>query len=68
MASTARAVSRSARALPAVEPASSRPGDAGAARPRLDVIDHRRAAARSVHRQANMLRGLGVMFVVGAWP
>jgi|GEM_PF-655818 cell division protein FtsL len=66
MASTARAVATAARALPAREPASSRPADAGAARPRLDVVDRRRAAARSDHRRANMLRGLGVMFVVGA--
>jgi cell division protein FtsL len=64
MATAARAVSTAARALPAREPArepaSSRP------RPRLDVVDRRRAGSRSSHRKANTLRGLGVMFVVGA--
>jgi cell division protein FtsL len=64
MATAARAVSTAARALPAREPArepaSARP------RPRLDVVDRRRAGSRSSHRKANTLRGLGVMFVVGA--
>jgi cell division protein FtsL len=30
------------------------------------VVERRRAAARSVRRRVNLLRGLGVMFVVGA--
>ncbi len=66
MASTARAISAAARGLTKREPASSRPADAGEARPSLDVVDRRRAASRSNRRRAGMLRGLGVMFVVGA--
>ena len=60
MATPARAVSTGARAAPAREPAAPRP------RPELDVVDRRRAAARSSRRKASTLRGLGVMFVVGA--
>ncbi len=66
MASTARAVSAAARGLPRSEPASSRPAGADEARPSLDVVDPRRTASRSNRRRAGMLRGLGVMFVVGA--
>ncbi|MGO9962316.1 MAG: hypothetical protein ACLPUG_02670 [Acidimicrobiales bacterium] len=66
MASTARSVSTAARALPAHEPGTSRPSETGPARPRLDVVQRRRAAARSVRRRVNLLHGLGVMFVVGA--
>ncbi|MGD0983529.1 MAG: hypothetical protein ABSA65_06895 [Acidimicrobiales bacterium] len=66
MASAARSVSNAARALPALEPGTSRPAEAGSSRPRLDVVERRRAAARSVRRRVNLLRGLGVMFVVGA--
>lgn len=66
MASTARAISAAARGLTKREPASSRPADAGETRPSLDVVDRRRAASRSNRRRAGMLRGLGVMFVVGA--
>ena len=65
MASAARAVSTAARGLPAREPAS-RPDHPGAARPRLDVVDRRLAASRSSRRRANLLRGLGVLLVVGA--
>ena len=35
-------------------------------RPRLDVVDRSRRATRTLHRQAKVLRTLGVMFVVGA--
>jgi len=35
-------------------------------RPRLDVVDRSRRATRTLHRQARVLRTLGVMFVVGA--
>jgi len=66
MASTARSVSTAARAMPAHEPGTSRPSETGPARPRLDVVERRRAAERSVRRRVNMLRGLGVLFVVGA--
>ena len=66
MASAARSVSNAAQALPALEPGTSRPAEAGSSRPRLDVVERRRAAARSVRRRVNLLRGLGVMFVVGA--
>jgi cell division protein FtsL len=61
MASTARAAANSAR-----EPAQSRPGHSGAARPRLDIVERSRVASRSNRRQANLLRSLGVAFVVGA--
>ncbi|MFZ2058107.1 MAG: hypothetical protein WAV54_11940 [Acidimicrobiales bacterium] len=66
MAGAARAVSTAARGLPAREPASSRPDHPGAARPRLDVVDPRRVASRSNRRRAKVLRGLGVLLVVGA--
>ena len=66
MASTAREVSAAAPGLSTREPASSRPAGAGEDRPSLDVVDRRRAASRSNRRRADMLRGLGVMFVVGA--
>ncbi|MGO9334670.1 MAG: hypothetical protein ACLQCU_11605 [Acidimicrobiales bacterium] len=66
MASAARAVSTAARGLPAREPASPRPDHSDAARPRLDVVDRGRAASRSSRRRANVLRGLGVLLVVGA--
>jgi len=66
MASTARAVSAAARGLPTREPASPRPAGAGETRPSLDVVDRRRAASQSNRRRAGMLRGLGVMFVIGA--
>ena len=58
MATPARAVSSGARAMPAPDPA--------APRPELDVVDRRRPASRSSRRKASILRGLGVMFVVGA--
>ena len=61
----ARAAS-TARRLPLSEPASSRPDELGPSRPRLDVVDRSTLASRAVHRQANLLRFLGVMFVVGA--
>ena len=66
MAVSARSVSTAARALPAHEPGTSRPSETGPARPRLDVVERRRAAARSVRRRVRLLRRLGVMFVVGA--
>ena len=66
MAGAARAVSTAARGQPAREPESSRPDDVGAPRPRLDVVSRRRAESRSSHRRANLLRGLGVLFIVGA--
>ncbi len=65
-ATTARAVQTTARRLAAREPAPAPPSDAGGGRPRLDVVDRRREASRSVQRRANLLRGLGVMCVVGA--
>ena len=46
--------------------AGARTGPRPRPRPELDVVDRRRAAARSSRRKASTLRGLGVMFVVGA--
>jgi len=65
MAGAARAASAAAGRLPARESASSRPGDLDAGRPRLDVVE-RGAASRTRRRQVNVLRGLGVLLVVGA--
>ncbi|MGO9581910.1 MAG: hypothetical protein ACLP36_03800 [Acidimicrobiales bacterium] len=62
----ARVSSSAARELPAIEAASSRPEEQGASHPRLDVVDRRRRASPPVHRQANLLRALGVLLVVGA--
>ncbi|MGD0943278.1 MAG: hypothetical protein ABR972_03240 [Acidimicrobiales bacterium] len=62
----ARVSSSAARELAAAEAASFRPEELGASRPRLDVVDRRLRASRSVHRQANLLRALGVLLVVGA--
>ncbi|MGA3351608.1 MAG: hypothetical protein ABSD85_00265 [Acidimicrobiales bacterium] len=66
MAVTARAVSATGRALPAIEAPAVHPEDGAGARPRLDVVDRRASAPRSVHRQVMVLRTLGVLFVVGA--
>ena len=60
MATPERAVSTAARALPARDPSPKR------ARPELDVVDRRRTTSRPHRRQANILRGLGVLFIVGA--
>ena len=62
----ARAAS-TARRLPLSEPGPPRPGGDRAVAPatRCCRPEHRRAS-RAVHRQANLLRFLGVMLVVGA--
>jgi cell division protein FtsL len=57
MASTARAVSEAARRAPE-QPRK--------ARPKLDVVDRRRLASRSVRRQATVLWSLGALVVAGA--
>jgi cell division protein FtsL len=62
----ARADSLTERRLPASDAPSADPGELSPRRPKLDVVDRRLRASRSVHRQANVLRALGVMFVVGA--
>ncbi len=64
MTPAARAASSAARALSRSETASPRPEDAS--RPRLDVVDRRLRASRTLHRQANLLRTFGVLLVVGA--
>ena len=54
-----------ARHLPLSEP-SPRPEATEPSRPRLDVVDRSAARSRAAHRQANLLRLIGVMLVVGA--
>ena len=62
----ARADSLAARRLPTSDAPAPGPGELSPRRPKLDIVDRRLKASRSVHRQANVLRGLGVLFVVGA--
>jgi len=66
MAVAAPASTSGARALQAEVARSSRPGQ-GAPRPKLDVVDRRLRASRSTRRQANVLKAVGVLFVVGAF-
>ena len=66
MAIAAPASTLGARGLPADEAPSSLPGQ-GAPRPKLDVVDRRLRASRSTRRQANVLKAIGAMFVVGAF-
>jgi len=66
MASAVRAAASVARGVPARRTPLSAHEELAAARLRLDVVDRRLAASRSIQRRANVLRGLGVLFVVGA--
>jgi len=65
MAVAAPASTSGARGLRADEATSPLPGR-GTARPKLDVVDRRLRASRSTRRQANVLKALGVSFVLGA--
>jgi len=65
MAEASRVASSPTRRAPAGE-LSSPHEDSEPDRPKLDVVDNRRATSSTSRRQAVMLRALGVLFVVGA--
>jgi len=66
MARGAQAISAASRRPSTRESSSVEPESPRSGHPKLDVVDRRRSALRTTRRQVTVLRGLGVLAVMGA--
>ncbi len=66
MARNAQDVATASRRPSTDEPKPAGPDGPLSGRPKLDLVDRRRSSGRTARRQATLLRGLGVLVVLGA--